>query len=178
MVENLHTVPLVFSLDVSSSENVVSHRGVLMHTDMIPPGEKVVFHHLAPKVMEESWTWAYSASFMWDSRPPKEAEANPLIPPPPIHEGEEGKTMHAPPSHHPESSSAPIEHTPLPSESAAPEATEEAAPATEEAAPVEEAPVATEEAPVATEEAVPEPPSTTEETTVPPQAPAEEAPSA
>jgi hypothetical protein len=68
MVENTHTQPLVFTLDMTASENVVSHRGQLTHTDLVPAGEKVVFHHLAPRDMDLSWSWSYSASFMWDQR--------------------------------------------------------------------------------------------------------------
>lgn len=68
MVQNRHTVPLVFSLDMSTSVNVVSHNGSLVHTDLVPPGESVVFHHLAPKDTAQSWSWCYSASYLWDQR--------------------------------------------------------------------------------------------------------------
>jgi Ca2+-binding EF-hand superfamily protein len=68
LVENNHpTAPLVFILDCSTSVNVCSHRGSLNHEETIPPGGDVVMHHLMPKSNDtSSWTWSYSASYMFD----------------------------------------------------------------------------------------------------------------
>jgi hypothetical protein len=78
MVENLHpSLSLVLSLDVSLSENVVSHRGTLVHTDLVPPGEKVIFHHLAPKAVQETWSWEYKANYLWEKKREREKETDP-----------------------------------------------------------------------------------------------------
>ena len=67
VVRNNHTAPLVFVLDCSESKNVVSHRSSLNHQETIPPNEAKVLHHLCPKASDGgSWSWAYSASYMWD----------------------------------------------------------------------------------------------------------------
>jgi Ca2+-binding EF-hand superfamily protein len=66
LVENCHHLPLIFSVDCGESENVVSHRGQLTHTEVVPPNQRVIFHHLIPKDTSKAWTWAYSASFLWD----------------------------------------------------------------------------------------------------------------
>ena len=67
LVENKHTAPLVFILDCSESKNVVSHRPSLKHQQTIPPGEAKIMHHLLPDSSEVgAWSWAYSASYMFD----------------------------------------------------------------------------------------------------------------
>lgn len=65
MVENNHFVPLVFALDCSGSENVISHRGDLLHEATIAPNQRTIMHVLMPERASESWAWAYSASYMW-----------------------------------------------------------------------------------------------------------------
>lgn len=67
MVENLHHKSLVFEMDCSKSENVISHRGTLVHKEVIAPNERRVLHHLMPAdPTVKSWAWSYSASFFWD----------------------------------------------------------------------------------------------------------------
>ncbi len=67
LVENKHTFPLIFNLDCSKSKNVVSHRPSLKHQMVIPPGEAKIMHHLLPDSAEVgAWSWAYSASYMFD----------------------------------------------------------------------------------------------------------------
>ncbi len=65
MVENNHYVPLVFALDCNKSENVISHRGDLLHEATIAPNQREIMHVLMPERSQESWAWAYSASYMW-----------------------------------------------------------------------------------------------------------------
>jgi len=67
VVENKHTVPLIFVLDCSTSKNVVTHQADLKHQATIPPGEAKVMHHILPDSDSSgSWSWAYSASYMFD----------------------------------------------------------------------------------------------------------------
>lgn len=67
VVRNNHTAPLVFVLDCSESTNVQTHRDSLNYQETIPPNEAKVLHHLCPKVVGGgAWSWAYSASYMWD----------------------------------------------------------------------------------------------------------------
>ena len=66
LVENCHHMPLVFTLDCSESENVISHRGTLSHTETVPPHHRVIFHHLMPREHGAAWAWAYSAGYMFD----------------------------------------------------------------------------------------------------------------
>jgi Ca2+-binding EF-hand superfamily protein len=67
LVENRHHLPLVMLIDCSESENLYSHRGNLVHKDIILPNKRVIMHHLCPENQETKvWTLAYSASYMWD----------------------------------------------------------------------------------------------------------------
>jgi Ca2+-binding EF-hand superfamily protein len=67
VIKNNNIVPVTFNLDCSGSENVCSHRGDLAHQLTCPAGEAKVLHHLMPLDASNSrWTWAYSASFMWE----------------------------------------------------------------------------------------------------------------
>jgi Ca2+-binding EF-hand superfamily protein len=67
LVENKHHLPLVMLIDCSESENLYSHRGNLIHKDIILPNKRVIMHHLSPGDAElKIWTLAYSASYMWD----------------------------------------------------------------------------------------------------------------
>lgn len=65
MVENNHFISLVFALDCTQSENVISHRGDLVHEETIAPNKRVIMHVLMPEKAQDSWAWAYSASYMW-----------------------------------------------------------------------------------------------------------------
>jgi Ca2+-binding EF-hand superfamily protein len=65
MVENNHFVPLVFALDCTQSENVISHRGDLVHEETISPNKCAIMHVLMPEKAQDSWAWAYSASYLW-----------------------------------------------------------------------------------------------------------------
>mmetsp|Transcript_6717 Transcript_6717/g.11290 ORF Transcript_6717/g.11290 Transcript_6717/m.11290 type:complete len:845 (-) Transcript_6717:102-2636(-) len=66
VVENKHTAPLVFVLDMSSSKNVVTHRRSLKFQKTIPPNEAKVMHHILPDNSEAGdWSWGYSASYMF-----------------------------------------------------------------------------------------------------------------
>jgi Ca2+-binding EF-hand superfamily protein len=68
VVENRHpTAPLVFVLDCAESVNVISHRDSLSHQETIPPNQRRVMHHLMPADNDTTgWSWAYSASYMWE----------------------------------------------------------------------------------------------------------------
>lgn len=60
--ENCSGRRISFKLDCSSSKNVVSHRGDLVHTEDIPPGETKVMHHLMP-AEQKAWAWGFKPSF-------------------------------------------------------------------------------------------------------------------
>ncbi|RYG66041.1 hypothetical protein EON64_10645 [archaeon] len=67
MVENLNHKTLIFQVDCSSSQNVISHRSDLVYKAVVGANEKKVLHHLMPKDAEvASWSWGYSASYFWD----------------------------------------------------------------------------------------------------------------
>ena len=72
LVENVHYLPLVFSLDCRESVNVISHRGTLIHTEMVAPNQRIIFHHLIPKETEKAWSYCYGASYLWDETFPLE----------------------------------------------------------------------------------------------------------
>lgn len=68
MVENLNHMALVFQMDCTKSENVISHRPSLLHKEVIGPNERRVLHHLMPADPDiKSWSWSYSASYFWDT---------------------------------------------------------------------------------------------------------------
>ena len=66
VVANNHSQPLLFVMDCSGSKNVISHRPNLKHEELVPAGGRHVMHHLAPAdVSAGSWSWKYSASYMF-----------------------------------------------------------------------------------------------------------------
>jgi len=55
-VQNLYPFPVCFILDCTGSLNVISHRGNLVASLVIPPKETKVLHHLLPNKTGE-WGW-------------------------------------------------------------------------------------------------------------------------
>ena len=64
-VENKASETLEFTLDCGGSTNVMSSRGTLVATQLIPPGETKVMHHLMPTDAFGPWGWSYKASMCW-----------------------------------------------------------------------------------------------------------------
>jgi hypothetical protein len=58
-----HHKPLEFTLNCSGSKNLLSHRGSLDHTEIIPPNESRVLHHLMPDNEDESWELSLSIKY-------------------------------------------------------------------------------------------------------------------
>ena len=56
LVENTNTSPMVVMCDCSGSTNAISHRGSLIHEEIIPPGGDVVMHHLMPADLDKSFS--------------------------------------------------------------------------------------------------------------------------
>eukprot|EP01038_Epipyxis_sp_PR26KG_P006609 gene6609-9076_t len=54
---------LSFKLDCSASQNLVSHRGQLNHTEIVPPKQYCVLHHLVPLDESLGWSLGYSMSY-------------------------------------------------------------------------------------------------------------------
>jgi len=59
-VENQTPVTITVDLDCSKSKNVISHRGSLRASEVIPSGHTVVMHHLMPRDKTAGWAWGYS----------------------------------------------------------------------------------------------------------------------
>ncbi len=66
VVENCHSQSLKLKMDFSSSANVISHRGTLVHEESIPPYQKRIFQHLTPKDCKLGWSWTYSLTSVWN----------------------------------------------------------------------------------------------------------------
>ena len=56
---------LDFTLDCSLSTNVMSHRRSLVHSQLVPPGETKVLHHLMPEKSFEHWSWSIQWGAGW-----------------------------------------------------------------------------------------------------------------
>ena len=68
-VENCSSQYIEFTLDCSESRNVMSHRGQLRASQLIPPSQTKVLHHLMPEHSFEQWSWStrYAVTFLDDN---------------------------------------------------------------------------------------------------------------
>ena len=67
LVENVNHLTLVFEMDCSASENVISHRDSLVYRAVVGSNQRVVLHHLMPEDSKRSaWSWSYKASYYWE----------------------------------------------------------------------------------------------------------------
>ena len=67
MVENSHTLPLEIEIDCSDCTNVISHRGSLIHREVVYPSEKVIFHRLTANNCTKDFTCAYGITYAWNT---------------------------------------------------------------------------------------------------------------
>ena len=65
VVQNNHTRDLKFTQDCTVGKNIISSRGSLKHTELVPKGEAKVTHHLAPATPVGAWQSGFSASYEW-----------------------------------------------------------------------------------------------------------------
>jgi calpain-15 len=65
VVQNNHTRDLKFTQDCTVGKNIISSRGALKHTELVPKGEAKVTHHLAPATSVGAWQSGFSASYEW-----------------------------------------------------------------------------------------------------------------
>ena len=65
LIKNDHDRPLRFTQDCSVGKNIISHRGTLVHEQVIMPGHCEVLHHIMPDNNQKGWQSGFAASYDW-----------------------------------------------------------------------------------------------------------------